>query len=502
MIAHPHVVIGSGPSGVAAASILRAAGVTILDVGHTAARGTPDPSVWLQGITGARAIHPKLGQPAFQHVNSGEWIDLFAHGRPVEAELRGSWAAGGYSNAWGAQLPRYVPADLSGTMAWPVPVQDFTAHYAALEAEIGIAGTVDAMHEELGRSSALLPPLPLGTAADVLMSRAHRLTAVNAALGQPRLAVLTRPHRGRPAHAFSGDEFHAPARDSVYTALQTLQELRADPRVQYLAGQRVLSFEEAEDGVWLTIEDVATRARSRCLVQRVYVACGTVQSTALVARSNGWTGRTFPLLDHAVSLMPVVVPQALVRRAKGPAYPIQLALLPDRTARDEFVSLYDLGSLTLDELCKQLPLPLPYALACAPLARQCVLAAQIWTRSDGSEQHRLKIGAQGQISLHYGQPRRPDFRRLARVLRRLGGFTHPRLASASPPGWGYHHAGTLPMALRPREGQTHLDGRLWNHRRVRVIDASVLPTLPAKNHSLTMMANARRIATEALTCPY
>ena len=76
------------------------------------------------------------------------------------------------------------------------------------------------------------------------------------------------------------------------------------------------------------------------------------------------------------------------------------------------------------------------------------------------------------------------------------------LASSSPPSWGFHHAGTLPMSHEPAPFETHLDGRLWNSRRVRVIDGSVFPSLPAKNPSLTIMANAARIANLVKSCDY
>jgi choline dehydrogenase-like flavoprotein len=58
------------------------------------------------------------------------------------------------------------------------------------------------------------------------------------------------------------------------------------------------------------------------------------------------------------------------------------------------------------------------------------------------------------------------------------------------------------MRHQPSHFETHVDGRLWDSQRVRVIDASGLPSLPAKNHSLTLMANAARIADETLRCEY
>jgi choline dehydrogenase-like flavoprotein len=58
------------------------------------------------------------------------------------------------------------------------------------------------------------------------------------------------------------------------------------------------------------------------------------------------------------------------------------------------------------------------------------------------------------------------------------------------------------MRAVPKAFETHADGRLWDSQRVRVIDGSVLPSLPAKNHSFTIMANAARIAEAVKSCAY
>jgi choline dehydrogenase-like flavoprotein len=109
----------------------------------------------------------------------------------------------------------------------------------------------------------------------------------------------------------------------------------------------------------------------------------------------------------------------------------------------------------------------------------------------------------GNITIRY--PERHPYSKLPALLaslRKLGGYSLKRLASAPPPSWGFHHAATLPMRAEPQAFETHADGRLWDSRRVRVIDGSVLPSLPAKNHSLTIMANAARIAEAVKSCGY
>ena len=126
-----------------------------------------------------------------------------------------------------------------------------------------------------------------------------------------------------------------------------------------------------------------------------------------------------------------------------------------------------------------------------------LLVAQIWYPSAKGSPTSLSIDKYGGMTIKELEARRsPSLAGHAYEFAKLGAITFPGLSKTTPTGWGFHHAGTLPSRLAPGEMETHLDGRLWNSRRVRVIDASVFPSLPAKNHSLTMMANAYRIASD------
>ena len=69
---------------------------------------------------------------------------------------------------------------------------------------------------------------------------------------------------------------------------------------------------------------------------------------------------------------------------------------------------------------------------------------------------------------------------------------------ADLPGGGYHSGGDFPMSESPRFPQTDELGRLAQFEHVHLIDASVLPTIPAVPTAVTVMANAHRIAS---LCP-
>jgi choline dehydrogenase-like flavoprotein len=64
------------------------------------------------------------------------------------------------------------------------------------------------------------------------------------------------------------------------------------------------------------------------------------------------------------------------------------------------------------------------------------------------------------------------------------------------PGGGYHSGGTLPMRRNPQDLETDISGQLRCLPGVHIVDASVLPTVPASPTAFTVMANAHRIASE------
>jgi choline dehydrogenase-like flavoprotein len=94
--------------------------------------------------------------------------------------------------------------------------------------------------------------------------------------------------------------------------------------------------------------------------------------------------------------------------------------------------------------------------------------------------------------------------RVRRLVRRLTANAHllgmapiPGLTQLGRPGKGNHVGGSLPMRHRPSELETDTMGRVPGWDRVHVVDSSVLPSLPATTVTLSVMANAHRIAAAA-----
>lgn len=519
------MIVGSGAAGIAAARQVQGPGTCIVDIGDEPTAGFPPES--LKAALGAGAVrallgerwemldnlanpalrHPKARAAALAHVFRGEPYEVNGADGTLLVSGCASGAAGGLANIWGAQLMRYTEADLQEAGEWPITAAQLAPYYDDLEGEIGLAGEHDDMEAFLGPASELVPPPPLVPAAARLLhnyaKRRRRRPASALTIGRSRLAVLSNPFRGRPAYRFGESEFFTSGLPGLYTPLMTLNELVSQGRVGYVRGIRATGFVEHDDHVELQSLDRATGSRRTFRARHVLLACGTIQTAQLVLNMRGAEDTSLPFMDHPPTLLPIFLPAAFGQPVLTSTYPVQLAGTVSAGSAHDMITFYYPGGMLWSDLLADIPLPAAEARTVLGAVMGGMLVAQTWSATRPSRSTRLRLGKDGRIRIEYPSPvaneRTPL---LVSELRALGCLTHRWLAKVVPPSWGFHHAGTLPMRARPSEFECHPDGRLWDSKRIRVIDGSVLPTLPAKNISLTIMANAARIADLARKCAY
>jgi choline dehydrogenase-like flavoprotein len=70
----------------------------------------------------------------------------------------------------------------------------------------------------------------------------------------------------------------------------------------------------------------------------------------------------------------------------------------------------------------------------------------------------------------------------------------PGMPVLDSPGGGNHSGGTFPMREHASEFETDILGRPYGFQHIHIVDSSVFPSLPATTITLTIMANAHRIA--------
>ncbi len=180
--------------------------------------------------------------------------------------------------------------------------------------------------------------------------------------------------------------------------------------------------------------------------------------------------------------------------------------LNDRSdsTRSAHLQVYGYSDLILREAAATLRLQprLVERLARPFLSR--LLFCQGYLHSDRSRSIRAKLEGNGpQAPLRVealGSPIEVRHRVEAVLTRLRGSAAQLRAVPLRPllqvwdPGRGAHTGGSFPMSGKPSGLEADLLGRPAGLRRVHLVDASVFPTVPPTTITLTVMANAQRIA--------
>ena len=232
------------------------------------------------------------------------------------------------------------------------------------------------------------------------------------------------------------------------------------------------------------------------------LAAGAINSARIALQSAGDQRTALPLLENPILQIPLILPRSVGRRLDSRSFGlVQLNLVWRSRALGMTLqgSLIELTAPMRAEFFGRFPLSARGNLAAMRTLLPAMMMMQLYYPGSAQPPAQLSLAAGGRLRIA-AQPWRLDMaalKPLLQGLRRLGLWTHPALIQQPPTGHAIHYAGTLPMQAEPASWQCYPDGRLHGTKRVFVADSASFPTLPAKNMSFGMMANAMRIAAAA-----
>lgn len=523
------VIVGSGASGVALALSLLERGrkVLMLDVGREVVRADhpdlafpawrrslADPAETLLGRSGEALVLPDhdgeyYGFPPakkiiFEGLEGFDWVaDGFA---PLL-----SFARGGLAEAWTGGSYAFTPEELEG---FPFPADEMGEAYEAVASEIGISGAEDDLSEVFPHPAHPLPPVEADAHTTRLLARYDLARETlrrkeSCVLGRARLAVLTRDRGERKACTRLGRCLWGCPRGALYTPSWGLARCQERDGFTYRPGIRVLRIEATDGGDVrrLHLRPVDGGADEVLEVETVVLAAGTLATADIVLRSLAGVGvdRLPGLMDNRQVLVPFVSPGRLGKGFEPESYQYhQLAMViePGGGARQIHALITTLKTAMIHPVVQSLPIGLKGALR---LFRDLHGALGLVNvnfadeRRDESFVALEDLGGTATLRVHYEPPplertRLPaGLRRVRRVLRRLGAFAPRSMAHVRPMGASVHYAGTLPYSANGGDLTLDAAGRLRPFRNLYVADGSALPSLPSKNLTYTLMANAWRV---------
>ncbi len=504
------LIIGSGPSGVQAATAAcdRGANVALLDVGKTDARVVPerpfhehrtaaDQHEYLLGDADtALADLARAGAhltPPRRYMVAG-MDDAFALASDTFKPLQAT-SAGGLGVSWGANVYTLEDVELRRIGLDPAAMKPF---YAATAGDIGVSGDSDPFGKLIADLPSLQPPLAIDANAQSLLRRyrksAHGYERGGFLMGQAALAVLSRDLGDRRANPLHDMDFYSDAGRSVYRPQFTLAALQRRPNFTYLTGRLAERFTEA-DGV----VTVHCRGGETIIARRLILAAGAINSGRLVLQSLPQHGRRLPVLCNPNHWVAAINLAMLGRKAEGDRYSLaQLAAL-QRTGDDTdyvLAQFYSYRSLLTFRVLRGIPLPPRLGVRFMRLIATAFTCVNLHFADAPADTKYVELDDDGTFRGHYAAT--PEQARAVRrgeraMLKRLIGLRCVPIGVARPsPGASIHYAGTLPVGDGPLN--TALDGRLNGARHVYVGDGSSWRFLPAKGLTFTLMANARRVA--------
>ena len=310
--------------------------------------------------------------------------------------------------------------------------------------------------------------------------------------------MLTRDHDGRGAYRYESLEFFRPNDPAVYNPTYTLDEMVRRGEIEYKSGLLVESYAETDDGVAVRARDRLTRQTHIFSCRRLVLAAGTLNTAKIVLKSNTDYTSSLPLLDPALSYIPLVDPWMIGGALDRSVYSAAMLIAiyqGERAPGPIQMALYGVAGTLRSDYLFDFPLSVCGNIAAAKYLTPALVLVQVSypettpsTRIRLLPDDRLEIRSTGTARLQL-EPH------LVRLFRRLGYYCSTALCRQLAPGNSYRYAGTLPMTAAPSgRYQTNRHGLLSGTRAVYIADAATLSPLPSKNHSFTMMANAMRIA--------
>jgi ferredoxin len=523
------LIIGSGPAAAGAALALTQHGeqsVTVIDIGTRLeadhrrvvdAMATLDRGRWSSSEVAAISQQPvgadRSSLPEkrsygsdFPFRNVGQLDGIESKGRANRLVVSGAY--GGFSNVWGAQT---MPWSAATFEQWPVKWSEMEPHYRSVLDEVPLTGVDDDLSELFPLLADAQDPPELAersrTVLDRYRARRAAMRDQGITVGVARLALDARSCV-RCGLCMTGCPYSL-----IYSASHTFDRLRATGRVNYLPGLLAYRVGERAGRPFVDLRELTTGRTERLEADRVFVACGAIGTTRLVLGSLGHFGRDISLSESVQFVLPAFSSRGTIDpRAEDNFTLNQFNVVVD-TDGGGFnlaqVHFYPYNPVFLEALPTLLQARFARTVTTSMLRRLSVGLGYLpsWASP------RLHVVAQpgGDASLPTlvirGEdgPRIPPMLRtvLRRLLRAAPGLdlwpVLPRLA-VSGAGKSYHYGGSFPHADGGQRAMLETDrhGRLHAWDNVHLVDASVFPTVAATTFTLTIMANAHRIATEVI----
>jgi len=515
----PHaIVVGSGPSGVASSQALLERGfrVSIIDYGCVPEADygkiglyqsnsnredliTAKKITWRGKTKDSDLLDDKKDfNSNYFYANSQELLI----NRIENAIINISLGLGGLSNLWGGSVLPPLPNDI---IDWPISVNDLKPFYLEIQKYMGISANNDSISYLMQFYEGNPHSFPLGTQGEEFLkdleSNQEKLIENNFFIGRAKQAINPNCTLTDRRYPFG----------PIFNSATVIYELQNHPDFEYNPNILVDKLSELDGCVRVEGRDRGGKKLHQFKAQKVFLACGPISSTRIVANSLKFKKREFILKTNQNMFMPFFRYSRTrnISRQKTNSIPQVFFAITDSQicTRAVHIQVTQYGDYVLEKLRHILPSLAPFINTLGRPLLERMMVFQTMLHSDYSDSIKLNLSKdedndQSKVDLCgiINPVMRNTYRQVVKSVRRqhrlLRGFTSPALMMIDPTGASNHLGCTMPMRVQPVEGETDVLGRPPEWRHTHIVDSTVLPSLPATTITFTIMANATRIVDE------
>ncbi len=527
-----YVVIGSGPSGVMAASTLIEQGkkVIMLDAGITENKNTTIPAdenfIYLrkndfqqhkyfigEEFEGIPSDKIKVGAQltptrSYMIKDTDKLIPVVSDNfTPME-----SLSCGGLGIGWG--LGCYVYSNNELKLAG-LDADSMGKAYQVISNRIRISGPDDDFCKlVLGNLYNIHPPLKYDNNISILIDKykknKNKFNSKGLYLGSPSLAMLSEDYANRYKTKYNDMDFYSDYGKSAWRPYITLEKLKKNSNFTYVGNILVTTIENTDNNqVKINYINIVDKSTGEIICSKLLLACGALGSARIVLRSAKGKIKRLPILCNPYSYMPCFNIKMLGKPLSYDKTSMAQAMLIYDTdgTETEIVSLafYTYRSLMTFRMIEEVPLGIKDSIKLLKLLQSGFVIAGIHHPDFPSKNKYLELIdfpdsiTSDALSAHYKlnsdeeKKIRKHEKTVKRYLRKLGCYPVKKLSPGA--GGSIHYAGTLPFSQNEDEyGTTYPDGSLNGFKNIYIADGSGFKYLPAKGITFSLMANAHNVA--------
>ncbi|OGT32447.1 MAG: hypothetical protein A3C44_03345 [Gammaproteobacteria bacterium RIFCSPHIGHO2_02_FULL_39_13] len=499
-------IIGSGPAAVSAATALLARDipVTMLDVGIELesekkslleqVKTEWDAHTYAQlkhSISKNR--HQKLSYGSnypYQHPKNR--IDIL---QSKNISCTPSFARGGLSNVWGGYAAQYNEEDLQ---QWPISKNQLSPYYQLVSKIIYL----NRDHQCSSQANVLL---------ESMLKNQTLLRNAGVSFEKARLAALFHDVEKKNSCLYCGNCQHGCPKDLIYSAQHTLKKLLNNRKFLYFNNIYVEKIINQEECVLILATNLKNKNQPVTFkAQRVFLAAGAISSTKILLHSMKKFNSAVILKDSGHIIVPCLMNESIQNIKNEKLHTLTQLTLRIKNNEVSKKAVHAQIYTYMDHYTAQFKkiFNISYPLF-KPLVNKIInrmLVLQCYFHSNESPSCHVSLLPNGKTLLinnhdKYNAAYSQEIKNLITFLKTYKENLHfspvSFLTKRSKILGANHYGGTFPMCnIRNSWQTTDLLGRPLGMDRVHVIDASIFPTIPAQSITLTIMANAYRIASE------